>query len=223
MYQQKKSVITRNGRFNLYHRKGSCRYQAYLKPNNGTWEQYTTGKVDFEEAKEAATEKLIELRMMIDADIPIREKRFKEVALLTIKKLEADIKNGVAEKISTKTKIGAMKKLFIPFFGTYPIERITDDLMGDFAIWRNEQYGRKLKSATVKNQFTALRLVFSTAKRKGWMKDFQEPNYDNTGLKAERRPYFTEAELCKISEFMCDRDWYENGKNEKQTNPAFPR
>ena len=213
MSKKNKAYNTMDGQIHLYHTTASRFYQAYLKLPDGSWLRKTTGTEDLDKASEIAMRMLIQIQEKIKANIPITNRKFKDVAFLTIQEIQDEIKRGELNKISGTTKIGTINRLHIPFFGNYHIERITDELMGKFSIWRTEQYKKRLKRATVKNQFTALRRVFLTAQNKGWVKEHQIPRMNNEGLNPERRPTFEKMEYMGMPGKL--EWWCKDGKTQR--------
>lgn len=213
MTELQKSFTTNNGKFSLHKRNGSKKFQSYLKPKNGDWMRLSTGTEDFTEAKEISIEKLIELKVNIENGNPIRTRKFKDVAEITVQDLENKIASGEANTMAGHY-VSVIKRLHIPYFGNFNIERITEEKIAEFNDWRQEKYGKKLNVNTIKTHTAGMRLVFKTAIERKWIRDFQVPNIYGEGKKAERRPYFTEDELETI-ECIWDKKWIAAGETQK--------
>ena len=100
-----KGYDTMDGHIHLYKIKGTSQYQFRLKLPDGKWMQVTAGKVDLQEAAQVAMRNLITLRVKIEAGIPTQRKRFRDIAHLAIKELEAKLESGEADPVTTRVKI----------------------------------------------------------------------------------------------------------------------
>lgn len=190
------------GKIVLYKREGktNCWYVRFKNEKTGKWKKLSTGTADLEAAKEIAKTKYQVRQELLKNNIEIDTKRFSFVADHVIHQLEADLKAGTGKK-TYEDYVRAIKR-YKEFFGNKYIGNITYQDLIEFDAERTRKLGRKAKQSTVNLGNVALKRVFDTAVKKGWVHQSQIVMLKNDGLKGERRPYFELHEYQKLYRFM---------------------
>lgn len=205
-------VKIRDGEVVLYKRANSSKWQARLKLPNGKWHRISTKRSNLEEAKRMAAEEYDRARFREQEGLSAVSKRFRDVANLTISSLEA--KNAAGRgKVAYKDYIQAINNYLIPFFGSKQIEKITQEDIAGFEVWRIKQFKRTPASSTVLNHNAAMHKVFDTALAEGWVKQSSIPEIKTSGVKSKRRPDFTLDDWRKITSNL--RHWVSRATSAK--------
>ena len=89
-------LIHRN--LTLYQREHSAVWQCRYKVDN-KWIRATTKETQFELAVNKAKELLVEAEIRKRSGIPVVTKRFKDIAMLAIDRMERDLKGGLGKSI----------------------------------------------------------------------------------------------------------------------------
>ncbi len=127
--------------------------------------------------------------------------------------LESDIEAGIRNP-SQRTQYGiTVDRYLLPYFGKMGIDAIGLPELTKYQQWRDKKAGRRLTGSTIQSQNTALRGVFKTALRHGWLKEHQVPEIRNDKFKSKRRPAFTLDEYKDLYRFM--RKWHRTGKKQR--------
>ncbi len=100
------------GQATLFQRPTSPIWHVRYKAH-GKWERQTTKCEDLREAKQKATDIVLDARFKEKNNLPVVNKRVKSVARLTIRRLEEMIASGRG-KATYKTYIQAIEKYVIP-------------------------------------------------------------------------------------------------------------
>jgi integrase len=103
---------------------------------------------------------------------------------------------------SNNDYIRAINTYLIPFYGNYNIDRITQLVVNDFHIWRNEKTDRVLSHSAQANHNAAMNLVLDKAIELGNLLAMQKPILKNTGEGSDRRPDFTQDEIKQLFAYM---------------------
>ena len=201
----------REGNVFLFLRENTKNYQARMKIK-GKWKRFTTGTPDIKEASRMACERYDEARVLSKKNIVIDTRRFKGVAELAIKEMNAELNSGYGKK-SYRDYIQALNNYFIPYFKNMNVDSIDYKRLKEFNDWRTKKVGRKLTKSTITNHNSALKRVFKVAIDRGWIDKVQIPDLKNTGVEGNRRPYFSIDEYQKLYRHM--RSWCKEGRKEK--------
>jgi integrase len=190
------------GKIVLYKREGktNCWYARFKNEKTGKWKKLSTGTEELEAAKEIAKTKYQVRQELLKNNIEIDTKRFSYVADHVIAQLEADLNAGTGKK-TYEDYVRAIKR-YKEFFGNKYIGNITYQDLIEFDAQRTRKLGRKAKQSTVNLANVALKRVFDTAVRKGWVHQSQIVMLKNDGRKGERRPYFELHEYQKLFRYM---------------------
>lgn len=188
----------------VYRRTRSAVWQARIKLKTGGWHRATTGKHDFEEAKERALELYYEMNAREKTGLPQVSRRFSQVAKLAIKKMEDELANGYGKSVY-RSYIQALDNVLIPYFGKYHIDNITPKIMREFDVWRKKHYKKAPAASTVTTHNSALNRVFDAAVQRGWMQQTAVPTLSNVGHKGDVRPAFSFEEYRQLVKHL--RNW----------------
>lgn len=216
---QKKGVDTndtvklRDGEVVLYQRQGSHRWQARFKLPDNTWHRITTKRNNLDEAKRVASEAYDRARFRHREGMNAVSRRFRDVADLTIRQMDAEIANGKGKVIYKDYKQVIMTYL-MPYFGATQIDQISQDDLPRFDAWREREMERQPSASTLMNHNAALNRVFDTAVMEGWMLKKNVPELKNRGKKGNRRPDFTMDEWRRVTANL--RHWI-NKTQDKRT------
>lgn len=178
-----------NGRIVLSQRSRSSAWQARFKIGT-RWVRVSTKERDRKDAERVAEELYLEAKFKERHKIPIVTKRFKPVAELAIKHMQAALDGGQGKKVY-KDYIIALNRYLIPFFGNHHINRIDYELLKQFEAWRIEKMGKVPKASSIGTHNSALNKVFDEAIERGFISANQRPELYNRGEDGERRPNFT--------------------------------
>jgi len=138
--------------------------------------------------------------------------------MLAKNRMQDQIDAGEGKK-TFRDYIQAIDNYLIPFFGSYNIDNISYSLLQKFTAWRVEQFAREPASSTITNHNSALNRVFDEAVIRGYLRQSQVPELNNTGKKSERRPAFTLKEYRKLVRYM--RAWIRKGKKGKSVQMRY--
>jgi len=197
----------------LFKRSNSPHWHVRYKIH-GNWLRTTTKCEDLQQAKQVATDIVIDATYKEKNSLPIVNKRFKSVAKLTIRRLEELIKSGRG-KATYKTYIQVINKYLIEYFGNHNVDKINNALLVKFEKWRIEQMGRLPSASVINNHNSALNQVFDEALERGYMTKFQVPMLRNFGVKTVRRPDFTLDEYKLLYKYM--RKWAHEARSGMET------
>lgn len=201
------------GQATLFQRPTSPIWHVRYKAH-GKWERQTTKCEDLREAKQKATDIVLDARFKEKNNLPVVNKRVKSVARLTIRRLEEMIASGRG-KATYKTYIQAIEKYVIPLLGNHNIDKIDNAVLAKFERQRIELMGKTPSASVINNHNSALNQVFDEALARGYMTKFQVPLLRNDGIKTERRPDFTLDEYKQIYKKM--RVWEREARKGNET------
>lgn len=201
------------GQATLFQRPTSPIWHVRYKAH-GKWERQTTKCEDLREAKQKATDIVLDARFKEKNNLPVVNKRVKSVARLTIRRLEEMIASGRG-KATYKTYIQAIEKYVIPLLGNHNIDKIDNAVLAKFERQRIELMGKTPSASVINNHNSALNQVFDEALARGYMTKFQVPLLRNDGIKTERRPDFTLEEYKQIYKKM--RVWESEARKGNET------
>jgi integrase len=201
------------GAATLYQRPTTPHWFVRYKAD-GKWQRTTTKCEELAKAKLKAAEIVGDANFKQRYNIPVVSKRFKAVAIVTIKTLEELLANNVG-KVVYKDYIRAINKYIIPFFGAYNIDKIDYLLIKKFADMRTKEFGRIPNASTINTHNAALNRIFDTALERGYITKSQIPYLKNEGLTANKGTDFTKEEYVKLYKFM--RTWVKQARKGHET------
>ncbi|WP_299948571.1 site-specific integrase [uncultured Microbulbifer sp.] len=177
----------------VYQQANSARWYARFSLF-GQWHTKATKKKDLNDAIAAAHQLVAEYRLKLEHNIPIKTKRFKNVAELAIKRMLAELENGTGRQIY-KDYIGALNKYHIPYFDRLNITSIDYQKLLEFDAWRIEQMKRVPAKSTLLNHNAALMRVFEEAQLNNWILPIQIPKLSAAkGSDGQRKAAFSKEE-----------------------------
>ena len=189
------------GKLTVYKRPQSAQWQCRFKLSNGDWHSASTGTDDFMEAKKQAMTLFQVVKIKIENNIALRTKTFKQLANEEIKLLRG-VATSQRGARTYKDYLFIWEKYLIPFFGKYPVEEITNELVADFEAWRIAEMGKEPKAITKKHHALAYNRVVELAKQYGYVRNKLVPTLNIRGAKSEPRPAFTQEELEQLYAYM---------------------
>lgn len=179
-------LIHRN--LTLYQREHSQVWQCRYKIDN-RWIRATTKETKFDLAIAKAKELLVEAEIRKRSGIPVVTKRFKDIAMLAIDRMERDMRGGLG-KVIYKDYIRIIKDHFIPSLGQRLITNIDYDALNDYYSDREAKFGSIMSNSHRKTQNAAFNRVFDEAIVRGYLTESNRPKLDGKTKESQRRPAF---------------------------------
>ena len=184
-------LIHRN--LTLYQREHSAVWQCRYKVDN-KWIRATTKETQLDLAVNKAKELLVEAEIRKRSGIPVVTKRFKDIAMLAIDRMERDLKGGLGKSIY-KDYIRIINEHFIPSLGQRLITNIDYDALQQYYDDREARYGLVISNSNRKTQNAAFNRVFDEAIVRGYLTESNRPKLDGKIKESVRRPAFELHEL----------------------------
>jgi integrase len=191
-------LIHRN--LTLYQREHSAVWQCRYKVDN-KWIRATTKETQFELAVNKAKELLVEAEIRKRSGIPVVTKRFKDIAMLAIDRMERDLKGGLGKSIY-KDYIRIINEHFIPSLGQRLITNIDYDALQQYYDDREAKYGLAISNSNRKTQNAAFNRVFDEAIVRGYLTESNRPKLDGKTKESQRRPAFELHELRALLKLL---------------------
>ena len=158
-------LIHRN--LTLYQREHSAVWQCRYKVDN-KWIRATTKETQLDLAVNKAKELLVEAEIRKRSGIPVVTKRFKDIAMLAIDRMERDLRGGLGKSIY-KDYIRIINEHFIPSLGQRLITNIDYDALQQYYDDREGRYGLAISNSNRKTQNAAFNRVFDEAIVRGYI------------------------------------------------------
>jgi len=197
------TVVLKKNVIRLVRRPDSERWQAHYKVAGlHGWIRKATGETDVEKAAAVAEDFWADARVLAKRGYPVVSKKFKAVAEVVLKDLQAKVAADRTKRGSNNDYISALNNYLIPFFGAYNIDGITQRVFSDFMAWRRELVGRELSHSAQLNHNAAMNLVLDYGVERGYLTAFQKPVLKNTGESGGQRPVFSQLEVEQIVAHM---------------------
>jgi integrase len=184
-------LIHRN--LTLYQRDHSAVWQCRYKVDN-KWIRATTKETQLDLAINKAKELLVEAEIRKRSGIPVVTKRFKDIAMLAIDRMERDLRGGLG-KVIYNDYIRIIKERFIPSLGQRLITNIDYDALQQYYDDRETKYGAALSNSNRKTQNAAFNRVFDEAIVRGYLTESNRPKLDGKTKDSVRRPAFELHEI----------------------------
>jgi len=147
---------------------------------HGKWLRTSTKTEKLLDAKSNAVDIVTNAWFREKNQLPIVNKRFKQVAKLAIARMYDLIKTEQG-KATFKTYIQAIEGYLIERLGNHNIDRIDNSVMNDFYAWRIEKMQRVPSESVINNHNAALNRVFDEAVMRGYMQRIQVPTLNRPG------------------------------------------
>jgi integrase len=189
------SIVVKPEQIRLVRRDDSKKWQVHYKLEGvKTWFRRSSDTADVKEASRIAERMWMKATFDHEEGRPVISKKFKPVAEIVLRRMEAEISAGTA-KPSFRDYVSAIKLYLIPFYGAYNVDGIKPSVISDFHVWRREKVGRELSGSAQNNHNAALNLIFDEAIERGYMTAYERPLTKNTGVESDRRAEFSHEEL----------------------------
>ena len=196
-----------NEKLTIYRRPRSTRWQARIRLSNGEWHRFSTGKTEFQEAKEEALKQYYTADFKQKNKLPPSTRKFRRVAEFAKQRMQEELESG-GGRVVFKDYITAVDRYLIPFFGNKSVASIKVSDLKEFDAWRTEKLGRRAAHSTINTHNSALNRVLDEAEMRGWITSSIRPSLVNKGKSAESRGSFTDEEYKFIYTKM--RTWFKN-------------
>ena len=189
------SIVVKPEQIRLVRRDDSKKWQVHYKLEGvKTWFRRSADTADVKEASRIAERMWMKATFDHEEGRPVISKKFKPVAEIVLRRMEAEIAAGTA-KPSFRDYVSAIKLYLIPFYGLYNVDGIKPSTISEFHVWRREKVGRELSGSAQNNHNAALNLIFDEAIERGYMTAYERPLTKNTGVESDRRAEFSHDEL----------------------------
>ena len=205
------TIVVKEHAIRLVRRADSQYWQAHYKVDQlGKWIRKATKKTELADAKAIAEELWMEARILAKNGQAVISKRFKAVAEIVQADLQAKVDADKTRRGSNNDYLSALRGYLLPYFGSYNINGITQEVFNAFCEWRRQKVGRELSHSAQANHNAALNLVFDLAIERGYMNASQRPTLKNSGPATGRRPDFSNSEMERLLAYL--PSWVESGR-----------
>ena len=170
-----------DGNVVLFNRKNSRVWQARIRRYRGNWIDISTKETDFHKAKLVACDKYRRMAWLQENDEIDVTRKFKDVATLTISRLQAELDAGTG-KIVYKHYIQAINNYLIPAFGKTLVHKVNFHKLLKLEEFRRDKLGKQANRSTINTHNAALNKVFKTAIEQKFMLPIQVPELRNNGV-----------------------------------------
>ena len=124
-----------DGDLTLYKRPTSHQWQCRFKLATGAWHSASTGSDQLAEATTQAIAIYETVKVKLASDLAIKTRTFRQLATQELA-AAARVVHANPNKRTHVDYIHIYTKYLIPFFGAYPINDITQELVDDYVAWR---------------------------------------------------------------------------------------
>lgn len=183
-----------------------CRYKVDHK-----WLRASTREYKFDLAVHKAKELLIEAEIRKRSNIPVVTRRFKDIAVLAVKRMQDEKRAGTGKVIYNDYMI-VIERYLIPFFGSRMITNIDYKALDEFDEWRLDNMKKPPTQSTVMTHNAALNRVLDEAVMRGYLNDITRPKLEAKGKTGDRRPAFDLEEVKRL--IRAFEGWPERGKTQ---------
>jgi len=183
-----------------------CRYKV-----DHRWLRASTREYKFDLACHRAKELLIEAEIRKRANIPIVTRKFKDIAILAVDRMQQEKRAGTGKVIYNDYMI-VIEKYLIPFFGNRMINNINYQALDEFDEWRLDNMKKAPTQSTLMTHNAALNRVLDEAVMRGYLNDITRPKLEAKGKSGDRRPAFDLEEVKRLIKAF--DGWPERGKNQ---------
>lgn len=190
-----------------------CRYKV-----DHRWLRASTREYKFDLACHRAKELLIEAEIRKRANIPIVTRKFKDIAILAVDRMQQEKRAGTGKVIYNDYMI-VIEKYLIPFFGNRMINNINYQALDEFDEWRLDNMKKAPSQSTLMTHNAALNRVLDEAVMRGYLNDITRPKLEAKGKSGDRRPAFDLEEVKRLIKAF--EGWPERGKSTHLINSRF--
>ena len=190
-----------------------CRYKV-----DHRWLRASTREYKFDLACHRAKELLIEAEIRKRANIPIVTRKFKDIAILAVDRMQQEKRAGTGKVIYNDYMI-VIEKYLIPFFGNRMINNINYKALDEFDEWRLDNMKKAPTQSTLMTHNAALNRVLDEAVMRGYLNDITRPKLEAKGKSGDRRPAFDLEEVKRLIKAF--DGWPERAKSLHLINCRF--
>ena len=191
-----------DGKLTVYKRSQSAQWQCRFKLSNGKWHSASCETTDLSAAKQQAVVLYETVKLKVDAGLAIHTKTFGQIAREEITRLARIATTRQTER-KYKDYLFILEKYLIPFFGSYAVADITDEVVSEFSAWRLSQMGKDAKAITKKHHAMAFNRIVQIARERGYVSANKViAQLDISGAKSEPRPAFSNEEMEQLYAYM---------------------
>ncbi len=215
--QAETTHILMNRELVLYKTSRSLAWQCRYKVDH-KWLRASTREYKFDLAVHKAKELLIEAEIRKRSNIPVVTRRFKDIAVLAVKRMQDEKRAGTGKVIYNDYMI-VIERYLIPFFGSRMITNIDYKALDEFDEWRLDNMKKPPTQSTIMTHNAALNRVLDEAVMRGYLNDITRPKLEAKGKTGDRRPAFDLEEVKRLIKAF--DGWPERGKSPHLINCRF--
>lgn len=205
-----------DGAITLYKRPHSHQWQCRFKLSTGAWHAASTGSDQLAEATTQAIAIYETVQVKLASDLAIKTKTFRQLATQELA-MAARVVQANPNKRTHVDYTHIYTKYLIPFFGSYQINDITQELVDDYVAWRISKMGKNPKTYTQRRHAGLYKRVIERARDQGLIhRNRTIPLLEVNADRAEIRPAFNQQEVNYLQEYM--RDWERFGRNQRSNH-----
>ncbi len=205
-----------DGAVTLYKRPHSHQWQCRFKLSTGAWHAASTGSDQLAEATTQAIAIYETVQVKLASDLAIKTKTFRQLATQELA-MAARVVQANPNKRTHVDYTHIYTKYLIPFFGSYQINDITQELVDDYVAWRISKMGKNPKTYTQRRHAGLYKRVIERARDQGLIhRNRTIPLLEVAADRAEIRPAFNQQEVNYLLEYM--RDWERLGRNQRSNH-----
>lgn len=195
----------------IYKRPDSVHWQCRYKLDE-KWYHVTTKESELPKAKAKAHRILIAAEVRKEQDLPVVSKKFRDVAMLAVKRMDDETSAGKAT-VSYEQYKRIIKDFLIPYFGSKNINNIKASDLAAYDVWREAKVGKPLAYSTVRKHNVTLNRIFDEAESRGFIAKVNIPNLETKGKKSQEYPTFQIDEVNVM--LACFPPWIARARNQK--------
>jgi integrase len=134
--------------------------------------------------------------------VPVVSRRFDTVANRCLQDIDREIQAGIKAHTNKDYK-RVINKYLIPFFGSYMVDNINEQVVSEYEQWRNNEMGITPKASTLMTHASAYSRVIKSAVQRGWVSANSPIAFLNRRGKASTpRAGFTREEVHKLLAYL---------------------
>ena len=197
-----KIIYLRDGEVVLYKHARSNVWQVRFKLFDRQWHRHSTKHYNLQFAKQVACEMYDEARFKERIGVPVVSRRFDTVANRCLQDIDREIQAGIKAHTNKDYK-RVINKYLIPFFGSYMVDNINEQVVSEYEQWRNNEMGITPKASTLMTHASAYSRVIKSAVQRGWVSANSPIAFLNRRGKASTpRAGFTREEVHKLLAYL---------------------
>ena len=195
-------IYLRDGEVVLYKHARSNVWQVRFKLFDRQWHRHSTKHYNLQFAKQVACEMYDEARFKERIGVPVVSRRFDAVANRCLQDIDREIQAGIKAHTNKDYK-RVINKYLIPFFGSYMVDNINEQVVSEYEQWRNNEMGITPKASTLMTHASAYSRVIKSAIQRGWVSANSPIAFLNRRGKASTpRAGFTREEVHKLLAYL---------------------